>query len=252
MELYLDVLYLSEILRKLNNLFRVFLTMGESYKILGGLGYILSIIPVVNFIGGLLVGAGWLSLGGRARDGLFKATGIFILLSSVLGIAGVAVMFVALGGLPTVTSPEEVGALIASMSLTILGLLIVAGILGLISFILQVASFFRAGKKFDNGAFRAAGWLSIITVLLGIIIGAAFVLLILLPAMRGGEVGLEVLGGLIGGIIGVVILGILGLITNILAAVGFFTLKLPTEYPAAPPPTYPPPPPPSYPQYPPT
>lgn len=220
--------------------------MSESYKILGGIGYILSLIPFINFIGGILAGIGWLGLGKKTGDGVFKATGVLMIISSILGLGLLIAVFSTMGAMPTVGSPEEIIGILAGLTVTLIIIGCVAAVIGIVMFILQVVSFFRAGKKFNNGAFKAAGWLSIIFVLLAII--GVVILIVAVFSIAGGapeeQLGLSLIGS-----IGMIVLGlILGVIVNILAAVGFFTLKV--EVAPPPPATYPyyqpPPPPPSY------
>ena len=224
--------------------------MGESYKILGGIGYILSLIPFINFIGGILAGIGWLGLGKKTGDGVFKATGVLMIISSILGLGLLIAVFSTMGAMPTVGSPEEIIGILAGLTVTLIIIGCVAAVIGIVMFILQVVSFFRAGKKFNNGAFKAAGWLSIVFVLLAII--GVVILIVAVFSIASGGAPEEQLGlGLIGSI-GMIVIGlILGVIVNILAAVGFFTLKVevapppPATYPYYQPPP-PPPPPPSY------
>ncbi|RLE86555.1 MAG: hypothetical protein DRN04_19315 [Thermoprotei archaeon] len=221
--------------------------MGESYKILGGIGYILSLIPFINFIGGILAGIGWLGLGKKTGDGVFKATGVLMIISSILGLGLLIAVFSTMGAMPTVGSPEEIMGILAGLTVTLIIIGCVAAVIGIVMFILQVVSFFRAGKKFNNGAFKAAGWLSIVFVLLAII--GVVILIVAVFSIAGGapeeQLGLSLIGS-----IGMIVLGlVLGVIVNILAAVGFFTLKV--EVAPLPPATYPyyqppPPPPPSY------
>ena len=138
--------------------------MSESYKILGGIGYILSLIPFINFIGGILAGIGWLGLGKKTGDGVFKATGVLMIISSILGLGLLIAVFSTMGAMPTVGSPEEIIGILAGLTVTLIIIGCVAAVIGIVMFILQVVSFFRAGKKFNKGAFKAAGWLSIIFV----------------------------------------------------------------------------------------
>jgi len=224
--------------------------MSESYKILGGIGYILSLIPFINFIGGILAGIGWLGLGKKTGDGVFKATGVLMIISSILGLGFLIAVFGTMGAMPTVGSPEEIIGILAGLTVTLIIIGCVAAVIGIVMFILQVVSFFRAGKKFNNGAFRAAGWLSIIFVLLAII--GVVILIVAVFSIASGGAPEEQLGLSLIGSIGMIVIGlILGVIVNILAAVGFFTLKVevapppPATYPYYQPPP-PPPPPPSY------
>lgn len=222
--------------------------MGESYKILGGIGYILSLIPFINFIGGILAGIGWLGLGKKTGDGVFKATGVLMIISSILGLGLLIAVFSTMGAMPTVGSPEEIIGILAGLTVTLIIIGCVAAVIGIVMFILQVVSFFRAGKKFNNGAFKAAGWLSIVFVLLAII--GVVILIVAVFSIASGGAPEEQLGLSLIGSIGMIVLGlVLGVIVNILAAVGFFTLKV--EVAPPPPATYPyyqppPPPPPSY------
>ena len=47
--------------------------MGRTYKWLGGIGYILMLIPYANFIGAILAAIAWIMMGSDTRQGIFKA-----------------------------------------------------------------------------------------------------------------------------------------------------------------------------------
>lgn len=122
-------------------------------KTLLGIGYILSIIPVINIIGSILIIIGWVKLGNKHKENLWKWVGY----SAILAIIAVILMFSTLiGSLLT----GNIGAIFASftMMVPVLALYILYGIL-------QLIGLWKAGTKFNSGLLKAGGILSIIPIL---------------------------------------------------------------------------------------
>ncbi len=151
-------------------------------KILGGIGYILNLIPLVNFVAPILIGIAWIQMGGKTRITLFKATGAFYISTFILAVAVVAFLFGSLfdvfsmvsagmGGQPLDPQLLEImlGRLLGNF-LAILILGIVVAVIGFISFVLELAAHFRAGSVFNVRWFKAAAWLRIVLIIIGILI----------------------------------------------------------------------------------
>ena len=147
--------------------------MGRAYKWLGGIGYILMLIPYVNFIALILIAIAWIMMGRDTEQRLFTVTGILMIIAFAMSIAAVGVIFTAIPGLlpgaarpPTGVPPTEylkkafafVGPLVA------IGLAMV--IIGLASLIAEIASHFRASGIFQNTWFKVGGWLRIATIVM--------------------------------------------------------------------------------------
>jgi hypothetical protein len=60
-------------------------------KTIGGVGYILSIIPVVSLVSPVLVGIAWYQMGSKTRQGVFKATGVFMIATFLAAVAFLAI-----------------------------------------------------------------------------------------------------------------------------------------------------------------
>ncbi|MEM4334901.1 MAG: hypothetical protein QXH04_03735, partial [Candidatus Caldarchaeum sp.] len=79
----------------------------SALKTVGGLGYIFSIIPVLNLVAPFLIGVAWFQMGGRTRQTLFRATGVFIIITYVAALGFLAVF--AATFLPLIFSVASLG-----------------------------------------------------------------------------------------------------------------------------------------------
>jgi magnesium-transporting ATPase (P-type) len=200
-------------------------------KTLLGVAFILLAIPYVNVVGLILVPIGWILLGRKAGKGLWTATGIVGLLGFIMVIAAVAMIGGALMG----AMGGGIGMLPA-LGMAALAVLVIAIVLLVIFGILNIASVWSASNYYREGLLKAAAILWIILVIIGIAMAGMMV-----AAMAGGAPGM-LGGGVFVLLIGV---GIINLIANILAGIGFLKAKEPTAIQPQPPPvTYAPPPPP--------
>ncbi len=119
-----------------------------------GIGYILSIIPVINIVGLILLIVGWIKLGNKYKENLWKWVGY----SAILGIIAMILAFSTLfGALITVNMGMLVANLIASLAIAIPAI-----VLMLVYAILQLIGLWNAGKKFNSGLLKAGAILSII------------------------------------------------------------------------------------------
>ena len=207
-------------------------------KIVGGIGYILNLIPFVNFIAPILIGIAWIQMGGKARITLFRATGAFYLTSFILAIAVVAIFSSILldivGIIPAAVAGQGVDPSLAGgflsrlfgMAFTGLILMIVLAIIGFITFILELAAHFRAGSAFGVGWFKAAAWLRIVLIIIVIIsVGVLFLSLTSTPLTDPTVI----LSGFTLVLLAIIIPGILA---QIFSAIAFFTIP---EVPPPPP-----------------
>ena len=61
-------------------------------KTLGGVGYVLALIPLVNIVSPILIGLAWLRMGSATGQGVFRRAGIFMIASFVVLIALLAML----------------------------------------------------------------------------------------------------------------------------------------------------------------
>ena len=128
--------------------------MGK-YKLTGGLGYIFMIIPVLNFLGAILISFAWYSLGSREQSKLFKLNGLLPILCIMILFGGYALLqpylsILASGGM----APYIL--LIGSFTWSAAMLAVLASY-----FIVDVYSHVKASKKFEIKWFKYAGGMRI-------------------------------------------------------------------------------------------
>ncbi|MEM1999704.1 MAG: hypothetical protein QXO30_01555 [Candidatus Caldarchaeum sp.] len=205
-------------------------------KTVGGLGYIFSIIPVLNLVAPILIGVAWFQMGGRTRETLFTVTGVFIIITYVaaLGIIGafaatILPLIFSLASLGEAASITDVLNLLSTVAVFGLGVLLVA-VIGFVSFILELVSHFRASGVFSSKWFRRAAWMRILSIIVAVVlVVAAGILSLISPAgvigMNGALLNLGSAFLLI--LIPVVVMALLA---PIFSAIAFFTI------PEAPPP----------------
>ncbi|MEM2973216.1 MAG: hypothetical protein QXS50_03575 [Candidatus Caldarchaeum sp.] len=206
----------------------------SALKTVGGLGYIFSIIPVLNLVAPFLIGVAWFQMGGRTRQTLFRATGVFIIITYVaaLGIIGAfAATF-----LPLIFSVASLGeaapitdVLSVLSTVAVFGLVgFVVAVFGFVSFILELVSHFRASGVFFSKWFRRAAWMRILSIIIAIVLVVVVgILSVIAPA---GMIGMN--GAFFGSAFFLILIPvvIMGLLAPIFSAIAFFTI------PEAPPP----------------
>jgi hypothetical protein len=207
-------------------------------KTIGGVGYILSIIPVVSLVSPVLVGIAWYQMGSKTRQGVFKATGVFMIATFLAAVAFLAIFSAiflqilaaafAAGGMGVVDPSTLVAPILGSL-LAFVGFAVVLGVLGLVVFVLELVSHFRAAGLYGNNWFRRAAWLRIITVILvfvviGVIFGTSG---LAITPNAGPEILMSAM------FLPMIPLVIIGLLSVIFSAVAFFTLQ--EEIPPPPP-----------------
>ncbi|MCL7384539.1 MAG: hypothetical protein LZ174_09660, partial [Thaumarchaeota archaeon] len=145
--------------------------MARSYRWLGGIGYILLLIPFISIVGLILAGIAWIMAGRDKKQGVFKATGILsitvtiltiILMASWLPMIGSLLTSMFSGRYPPIPSPR-----LFQESLWTIGLLLTVAVIltvvGIAGGVLELISHFRAAKIYGVKWFRRAGWMRIIT-----------------------------------------------------------------------------------------
>lgn len=60
-------------------------------RLLGGLGYVFSLIPFLNIAAPILIGIAWFQMGGRTGQRLFRATGVLMIATFVVAVASALV-----------------------------------------------------------------------------------------------------------------------------------------------------------------
>ena len=226
------------------------MSMSRSYKWLGGIGYILLMIPFVNLVGYILVGIAWIMAGTDVKQGLFKATGIIMIITMVLSGVMIALFFPTItylmSGLPFGEPSSFVPPRMFEEFFGAIGLFLILGavmaVLGLIEWILELVSHFRAASVYNVKWFRRAGWMRIITVIIAIIVIAALIFLAFSTSFftsfftePSGIFNLYTY------MLALIIPGLLGLISIIFSAISFFSIpEIEREsqrwYPPPPPP----------------
>ena len=226
--------------------------MTRSYRIIGGIGYILSLIPFVTFVGIILTAIAWIMAGGDTRQGVFKATGILMIITLIASVAMIiiapfSIPFLGMGGVRRPAALPRLSSLLGFVGI-ILAIAIIVSVIAFVTFILELISHFRAASVYENKWFKWGGWLRIIgIILLVIMIPVIFFTApsMITPSLPKAGYGIP---AALSGILGLVLIpGIVILIGVIFSAVAFFTIpQVPAEQPQYYRPPPPPPPPSEY------
>ncbi len=214
--------------------------MGEAYKWLGGIGYILALIPYANFIGFILVAIAWILMGRDKKQTIFTATGIFMILSGIL-LAVLLISFLPLMTFAAVppTTPAQPFNLFAVLG-AFLAIIIAVMVLALISFILEIIAHFRAAGVFGVKWFRYAGWMRVAGVVMIII--AMGILVAMIPTMMiplagdMAETPFNFFGMLMSILWPFILVGVIFLLADIFSIIAFFSIPSERETPPPPPP----------------
>ncbi|MDJ0269146.1 MAG: hypothetical protein NXY59_01095 [Aigarchaeota archaeon] len=146
--------------------------MSGAYKWLGGIGYILMLIPFANIIAPILVGIAWILMGRDVQRGVMIAAGVLIIIIYVVAIGVVLsppmMLTSMLGGFVDPTA-------LSSLFLIVGPLMIVLALLGFIAGILEIAANFSAASTLNVKWFRYAGWMRIIAIILALIFVAVMI-----------------------------------------------------------------------------
>jgi len=215
--------------------------MGRAYKWLGGIGYILMLIPYANLAALILTAIAWIMMGRDTKQTLFTVTGILMIITFAMSIAAVGTIFTAIPGIipgvmrqPTEIPPPE----FLKETLAFAGIFVAIGVaaaaVGLASLIAEIASHFRASGIFQNTWFKVGGWLRIATIIM-IVIAIPIIIFTamripgalkgVLPSMMAKNVFM-----LFTSILWPILIAmILGLLATVFSIVAFFTIPEETE-----------------------
>jgi len=155
--------------------------MARPYRWLGGIGYILGLIPYIGLISPILIAIAWILMGRDTREGVFTILGVLMVITCSLAIALAAWLI-----LPLIwpLAPWRMGGahgIPAQLLGIVIVILLLAG-LATASFILDIIAHFRAGRIFNSRWFRAAGWARIILAV-ALIAVIAFMALTIISAV---------------------------------------------------------------------
>jgi hypothetical protein len=155
--------------------------MARPYRWLGGIGYILGLIPYIGLISPILVAVAWILMGRDTRERIFTILGILMIVTCSLAIAVAAWLIFLLIWPPAPWGMGGAHGIPAQLLGIVIVILLLAG-LATASFILDIMAHFRAGRIFNSRWFRAAGWARIILAA-ALIAAIAFMALTIIPAV---------------------------------------------------------------------
>ncbi|MCS6785321.1 MAG: hypothetical protein NZ581_09040, partial [Candidatus Caldarchaeum sp.] len=152
-------------------------------SVLGGIGYILSLIPIANLVAPVLIGIAWLRAGSKTGQTVFKATGSLMIVNFLITLGLVVFLFGSLlplllmlpftGGVDFL-SPESFEQMFGPNLFGIFGIVAVSGlvlaVLSFVTFVLEIVSHFRAATVLNSRWFRRAAWMRITLVIVLIVI----------------------------------------------------------------------------------
>ena len=157
--------------------------MARPYRWLGGVGYILGLVPYIGLISLIPIAVAWILMGRDTRERIFTILGILMVITCSLAIAFAAwLVFPLIWPL----APWRMGGAhgIPAQLLSIIVIVVALLLIGLAtaSFILDIIAHFRAGRIFNSRWFRAAGWARIILAV-ALIAVIAFMALTIISAI---------------------------------------------------------------------
>jgi len=210
--------------------------MGRAYKWLGGIGYILTLIPYANLAAQILTAIAWIMMGRDTKQTLFTVTGILMIITFAMNIAALGAIFTAIPGIipgvmrqPTEIPPPE----FLKETLAFAGIFVAIGVaaaaVGLASLIAEIASHFRASGIFQNTWFKVGGWLRIVTIIMvviaiPIIIFTAMSIPGTLKGVLPSMAARNIFALLVKMLWPLLIAWILGLLATIFSIIAFFTI----------------------------
>ncbi len=212
--------------------------MDKTVKYLGGVGYILMLVgPILSagsdiggglsIIGAILAAVAWIFLGRNLNDKIMMANGVMMIVGPIIVV--VAMFGVIISMIPMTNQPAmpKNPALIIQALLSVVAVVI---IIAVICWVLQVLSLLRAGNALGISTFRYSAYCQIIGFILVILAViwlfgnlAAVVPLLQTQVTKPSP---ELLFRIFGPMFGLIALGgLLGIISNILSAVAFFSIE---------------------------
>lgn len=210
--------------------------MARTYKWLGGIGYILTFIPYVNFVSFILIAVAWIMMGRDTREKMLTALGILMIVLFAATISTVIIAFsflwtfmpMMMPGFPMQPGSEMGPMRLGSFIWVILIAVAILLALGIATVILDIIAHFRAGMIFDNKWFRIGGWLRI-AVIISLAIAIPLIIISLASAGILGALGTIRPGAmpfhiLLSFLWPITIVAILSLLATIFSIIGFFTI----------------------------
>jgi len=213
--------------------------MDKTVKYLGGIGYLLLLIgPLLSFgasaggglalIGVILAAIAWIFMGKSLGDKIMLANGIMMIVGPI--VSSVAMFGILMSILPTTNQPHMAPRNPAVVVQTLMSVIAIAVIIGIVCWVLQVLSHLRAGNALGISMFKYSAYcqiLSFVLIVLALIwmFGniAAIVPLLQTQAMKPNpELFFKIFGP---ALILVALGGLLGIASNILSAVAFFSIE---------------------------
>jgi len=214
--------------------------MDKTVKYLGGIGYLLLVVApllsiglrLLDFLGALgviLVAVAWILLGRVLDDRVMLANGIMMIVTPIVSLillfGVIATMLPKTNLQPPTLPPNPMGFL--KVLMVVVAIIIV---IGFVEWILHLLSLLRAGNKLKINLFKYSAYCQIasfVVFILGFALMVNSVLsiapLIQTQMMKPNPMLLYKIFGT--AFIVLAIGGILGIISNVLAAVGFFSLE---------------------------
>ncbi|MEM2986327.1 MAG: hypothetical protein QXZ71_04645 [Candidatus Caldarchaeum sp.] len=153
------------------------LRIANGMRLLGGLGYVFSLIPFLNIAAPILIGIAWFQMGGRTGQRLFRATGVLMIATFVVAVASalVSVQSLLLIALLLSMSEPQMFDLLPLLGGFLAAFIALAAV-GLATFVLELISHFRASGLYASSWFRRAAWMRIATVaLLAVLVGVLII-----------------------------------------------------------------------------
>jgi len=203
--------------------------MPRSYKWIGGIGYILSLVPYASVIASILVAVAWIMMGRDTRERVFMITGALLLASFALGIVILAMLFTAVPLLITSSATGlEIFRRLGSFLISFLVVALIGAAIALAALIFEIASHFRAGKIFQNTWLKLGGWMRIALIAAAVI--SIPLIITSITSVRGlaglGILapGSHILWTLLSALWPLIIVVVVGLIAAIFSIVGFLTI----------------------------
>lgn len=208
-------------------------------NVVGGIGYILSLIPLVNVVSPVFTGIAWFQAGSRTGQTLFRVTGILMIVSFLLGMGLLAVLFgtvfTVIAAFPSFLagaelSEEIVSGLISDFAGTLAAVVVAALVLvavGIAAFFTELMSHFRAARIFNSAWFSRAAWMRILTIVVVVVFIAGLVVLGLISPSALMADGADFMGGTV--LLLILPAIITGLLANVFSAVAFFTAETPPK-----------------------
>lgn len=216
--------------------------MARAYKWLGGIGYILGLIPYIGIVSPILIAIAWILMGKDTREKIFTAFGALMLVLIASVIVFITWLFLSFMMIAYAAVPGALGLSGMGVDFGQIWGLIAAGFaivgLAIAVFILDIIAHLRAGKIFNSRWFKIAGWMRIILIIV-LVIAIPLTIFAIISAGTGLLMGMLTLPELSYSAImsllltifwPLIIVMIVSLLATIFSIISFFTI--PEETPS--------------------